>query len=359
MITILIPTYNRPDYLKRILSYYNDYQIAYNIIVADSSSDENKELNKKAISPFSNLNISYINNYPLELNPYYKLADALNSVNTKYCVFCADDDFITPNGINQSVDFLENNPDFTVAHGRYISFRLEKTRGKKERFCWGPTYYSHKSIAFSDPKSRLSHHPSESFIPSFYAVPQTDISNLSWGETLKSTGDYRFGELLPSMLTLIYGKMKCLDVLYGARDADSIRTVYLPSSEDFAKSDTYNEQYAKFRDCLAMHLTKRSQLDVEASKKVIDDAMSAHMKKYCYNYKRVLLHKAEYVLEHLPARMDKGIRALYRKLFLPRQGTDYPISYYNDLNKIRLCVLSRGNMKEMMGTSAQQSKGAI
>jgi hypothetical protein len=272
-------------------------------------------------------------------------------------VICADDDFITPNGINQSVDFLEKNPDFTVAHGYYISFHLESHGGKKERFCWGPFYYSHKSVTFSDPESRLSHHLSD-YLPTFYAVHRTDILKLSCEEAVKFTSDYHFGEFLPSMLTLIYGKMKCLDVLYGARDVSSARTVYLRPLQDYSTAE-YSEQYAKFRDCLAMHLTKKSQLDVEASKKVIDDAMSAHMKKYCYNYKRVLLYKAEYVLEQLPARMDKGIRALYRKLFSSREDADFPISYYNDLNKIRLCVLSHGNMKEMIDTSAQHSKGAI
>jgi len=52
--TIIIPTYNRPDYLRRILSYYNEYGRDYNIIVADSSSDENKKMNKETISLLSN-----------------------------------------------------------------------------------------------------------------------------------------------------------------------------------------------------------------------------------------------------------------------------------------------------------------
>ena len=45
--TIIIPTYNRPKYLERILSYYNGFKENYNIIVADSSLNENKEINKK------------------------------------------------------------------------------------------------------------------------------------------------------------------------------------------------------------------------------------------------------------------------------------------------------------------------
>ncbi|NQU02533.1 MAG: glycosyltransferase, partial [Syntrophaceae bacterium] len=68
MITIIIPTYNRPQYLKRILSYYDEYGTAYNIIVADSSSDEIKKVNEETISSFSNLDIQYFNSYSADIN---------------------------------------------------------------------------------------------------------------------------------------------------------------------------------------------------------------------------------------------------------------------------------------------------
>ena len=344
MLSIIIPTHNRPKYLKRILSYYSDYQIAYNIIVADSSSDEVKKVNEKTISLFTNKSISHLSNYPSTIEPLYKIADAVNHVNTEYCVFCADDDFITPNGINQSVDFLEKNPDFTVAHGYYIYFCLKIGEEGKEQFYSTPPY-PHESILFPDAEARLNYHLSN-YQPTFYGVHRTSLLKMVFKEALKFTRDYRFGELLPSMLTLIYGKMKCLDVLYAGRDQDSIRCGYYPTLGDAIKAGIYNREYAKFRDCLSAHLSKQAQLDIEDSKKVVDKAMSAYMKKCGYNYKQFLLYKAEDVLDHLPDRMDKGIRALYRKLFPPRHVPDFymeisPSSeYYNDLNKICLHVLS-------------------
>ena len=41
-VSIIIPTYNRPAYLRRILDYYDSFGEDFKIIVADSSSDENK-----------------------------------------------------------------------------------------------------------------------------------------------------------------------------------------------------------------------------------------------------------------------------------------------------------------------------
>lgn len=257
---IIIPTFNRPSYLKRILSYYRDSETAYNIIVADSSSDENKELNKKTISSVSNLAIKYLDNYSIEINTHHKMADAINYAGEKYCVFCADDDFITPNGINQSVDFLEQNSDFTVAHGSYISFHLKTDDREKQQFCWKPAD-SDESITLAEAESRLIFHFSN-YNPTIFAVHRTELLKMVYNEALKSKVDpLFFGELLPSMLTLVYGKMKRLDVLYAARDCGSIRNGYWPSLRDAIKAGIYDEEYAKFRDCLAMHLSQQSRLD--------------------------------------------------------------------------------------------------
>lgn len=345
-VNIIIPTYNRPEYLRRIISYYNEYGGDYNIIVADSSSDENKKRNKEIISAFSNLNILHLSKYSSALNLFRKVADAVNYAEEKYCVFCADDDFITPNGINESINFLEKNPDFAAAHGYYISFYLRTDKKGKRQFCFAPIY-SHKSITFSDAKSRLFFRLSNYNVPTLYAVHRTDFLKMIFKETLKSINDDRFGELLPSMLTLMYGKMKCLDVLYGAREI-------IPDSGgrtskdliDFMKDGTYDEKYAKFRDCLATHLCRKSQLDIEESKRVVDGAMSAYMKKYSKSYKDILIHKMSNILDYLrlPDRIEGGIRMLYRKLFLKKQirmddfrcSVDISSSkYHDDYDKIR------------------------
>jgi glycosyltransferase domain-containing protein len=237
--TIIIPTYNRSNYLRRILNYYNEHGGNSNIIVADSSSDENKKLNKKGISSLSNLTLLHLSDYPTSISASHKVDDALNYVNTKYCVFCADDDFITPNGIKQSVDFLEKNPDFTVAHGYYISFCLKADKREKQKFCW-KRGYQYESITFPEAKSRLFSHFSNYYAATFYAVHRTDFLKMIFKETIKFTDDVRFGELLPSMLTLIHGKMKRLDILYAAGDADSITSGPYAYLTDFIRAGKYN-----------------------------------------------------------------------------------------------------------------------
>lgn len=341
--TIIIPTYNRPQFLGLTLGYYDKYGKDFDIVVADSSSEENKKLNRKIVSSFSNLNIQYIE-YSEETNPYHKFADMINYVKERYCVFCGDDDFVVPNGINQCVDFLEENPDFTMAHGYYIGFCLNPKR-KKKQFFW-ETRYSQESITFSDPKDRLFKQLSEYSLPTFYGVHRTDFLNMSYRELLKSRADtVFFGEMLPSMLDLIYGKTKCLDIMYMARRIGP-RSDYRPSLIDFMNEGKYDKEYAKFRQCLAVHLDKKSQIGIEESNKIIDKAMSAYIKKYFSpGIKRTLRDKAEHnsVFNKLYKSARFGYRLITGGNLSPRYN--FLPEYYDDFNKIRAYVIFHANKK--------------
>ena len=354
---MIIPTYNRPDYLRRILNYYNEYGRDYdicNIIVADSSSGENERINKETISSLSSLNTSH-RHYPSDVKRcfYYKIADSLNQAKTEYCVVCADDDFITPHGIKMAIEFLENNPDFTCAHGSYIAFYSKADERARQQFYWMPIY-PYKSITSPDAKTRLLLGFSN-YCQTFYAVHRTDFLNMIWKETMKFASDTRFQEFLPSMLALVYGKMKRLDVLYDAREkmVDSAGSTS-KNLRDFIKDGTYNEKYAGFKECLAIHLSRTSQPNIDEAKKVVDEGMTAYMKKHSYSneyFKGILMHKMKDILDYskLPRWIDEEIRTLYRRLFvLPKQMRldDFrssmdilPSKYYDDFNKIRRHVL--------------------
>jgi len=348
MITILIPTYNRPGYLKRILGYYSDCRITHTIIVADGSWDEIKKTNKETIASFPILKVLHLDRYSPETAFNIRLSDALNHVDTKYCVICADDDFMTPNGISQPVDFLEKNADFAIAHGRYISFWLER-RKNGQYFRWQPTY-SALSIAFEHPEQRLTCHLSN-YSPTFYAIHRTELLQMIWAENVRFMNDARFSELLPSMLAVVYGKMKCLDVFYAARDTASTRVGYYPTLKDAIEAGTYDEMYVKFRDCLSTHLGRQSQLDTEESGRVVDEAMAAYMKKCYYASKSKMGYisaRMGRILDYLnlPDRLDRGIRRSYSRLVESRHAKEDTINmspsseYYDDFNRIRHHVLA-------------------
>ena len=63
MITILVPTLNRPEYINRLLKYYSRCSFEGKIIIGDSSNEENSELNQKMIDE-TQLDIEYIHSPP-------------------------------------------------------------------------------------------------------------------------------------------------------------------------------------------------------------------------------------------------------------------------------------------------------
>jgi glycosyltransferase domain-containing protein len=272
--TIIIPTHNRPKHLRRILSHYNEYGNNYRIIVADSSSDQDKNSNKKYICTFSDLDILHLSNYPSEIYFYDKMADAASYTDGKYCVVCPDDDFVTPNGINSSIHFLDNNPDFTIAHGDYLCFWLQADGAGQFQFCSRPIY-PHRSLTFDDAWQRLEFHFSN-YLPTQYAVHRTNLLNMAFSEAAKFTDDLQFGELLLSMLASIYGKMQHVVVPYAAREPSAQRR---ESLKDFIRSGTYEDKYRRFRECLTTHLTGQSNLNAEDAGKVVDEAMFAYFSK--------------------------------------------------------------------------------
>ena len=366
--TVLIPTYNRPNQLKRLLSYYHQYGNGLPVLIADSSSEVNKKLNRETVASFQSTSFLYFDKYDPSTNFYQKMLDVLQQVSTEYCVICADDDFVTPSGIQEAVAFLDINPDFTIAHGHYLGFQLVIGLGGKPKFYWFQ-WYRYKSITHLEPKDRLSYFLSNPSVSSTtYAVWHTNFKKMVFAEVIRSTSDYWFAESLHDLLVFIYGKMKYLDVLYSGRDSMSGHTV--PGSIlDFIKDGSYKKKYLKFSNCLANHLSKQSKISLAESQKIVDTAVSACMeKRYPYRTDKIIttgivmsrINQKVYQL-NLPNRLASPSRRLYHRykyLFrsppeneydFPSKTIDIPPSkYYHDFNQIRSQVLSSAREKQLM-----------
>ncbi len=310
---LIIPTYNRPEYLKRILEYYNQCEMNCCIFVGDSSIENIISINEKTISKITKLSVSHIK-YPSDINPFYKNADIIKYVTQKYCAICADDDFITPSGIEACVEFLNANPDFTCAHGNYFGYCVKKNKKDEIRFLWKPLSTT-DSITLPDSEARMAYHFAH-YSATFYAIHRTEFFKFIFQENMKYTIDYQFGELLPTLLTMIYGKMKKLDIMCNVREMNPNSTNWTCNSmNDYIKDGTYNEKYTRFRECLAHHLMLNSKLNLEEAIDCIDHGMAEYLQNFCN--RSSIPRKAGIFLENmqLPQSIDHGIRKVYRKAF--------------------------------------------
>src|SRR5262245_60071983 len=124
MFSIVIPTRNGALFLERLLNYCVALKVRQPIWVADSSHESVTADVRAAIDKvIPDLNLTLISYDPI-IGIAGKLTDILGHVRTELVVLGADDDFFTPRGLQNAAEFLRANSEFSVVHGKTVSFEL-------------------------------------------------------------------------------------------------------------------------------------------------------------------------------------------------------------------------------------------
>ena len=129
-LTILIPTKNRPEWLKRSLLCYDTQKFPLSILIGDSSNKKNYLINKKTCSEFKNLDVK-IFNYPKD-NVQQTLIKLSKYIDTPFSATVSDDDILVIEGLRKSIKILKSSPGIIGVTGsaKLISVKNSKTFGK-------------------------------------------------------------------------------------------------------------------------------------------------------------------------------------------------------------------------------------
>jgi glycosyltransferase domain-containing protein len=275
MTVLIIPTHNRPHWFGRLLLYYRQVGLNIPIVVADSSQGEPLEKNRAFIeSAGSTLRITH-RTFDPSLGFSGKVLPTLADCDSEYVVFCGDDDFMPPSGIAACVEFLRTHPDYAAAHGQTVMFQFpedaeQRTDPRKGMRCLP---YRQRSIEMDDPAVRLLDHL-VNYTPTFYSVQRRKVMLADLEKNAKATRDFRFGELLPSCLTVVHGKVKKLDnVVFNVRQEHKTSFNLLESSfESLLSLPDFSERYMQFREVLTEELARVTGQPASAHTEQVDDA---------------------------------------------------------------------------------------
>ena len=279
-ISVVIPAHNRPEKLRRLLHYYSQTNIQ--IIVSDSSD---------ATFP-------YLHEFP-ELTYFHfpkeqflrKINYILPYINTKYVVYCADDDFIVPQAIEQCIHFLELHPDYNSAQGHYLSFET-----KKDKLDFSPSYIRNfdKDINQSLPTDRLPEFRNL-YASLLYSVIRATTfvemyNKCMEGEKLKFTNLF-LAEVYFNFFSLIEGKNKTLPIFYGAREKDYGSATYstVPLSM-IRSSPLYKDEFQSFFILIVNILVSKQKVDIETAKNLLSGLLQDPKKDHIHPLKRKLLN---------------------------------------------------------------------
>lgn len=269
MLTIMIPTMNRSDFLIRLLNYYADTGYKHWISIGDSSNSEHVEKTKNAIKNIGGrLKVIY-NEFP-GLNDAECMQQIIKSVSTPYVVFCADDDFLVSDGLEQCIGFLESNHDYNSAHGIASIFTIQSS-GPYGKFVNNYNYRL-PSIEAETASQRLLDHLSN------YSVTLFCVHRMeSWQDMYKDITPKHFAaEMLPCCLSVIHGKVKQLNFYYLARQNHD-RRVDLPEIHKWVKNPDGKKAYELFSTRLAEALALKDEISFDKAKNIVEQAFKSYL----------------------------------------------------------------------------------
>lgn len=215
-ITIVIITYKRYGFLKRLLSFYASAGYNYNLLVLDSTPNNPTEEDLLYLLN-SNPQLKWVR-YDSSIFFVNKIADGCKYINTKYSVLCADDDFILPSGILKSIDFLESNLEYSCCHGIYYDYELKNSKKLNFGNIYGQIIGGEEITSLDRVVNYLN---GQTTYYSFYAVHRTSDFKFIWKSSKIYVLDWGLSENFPSALSLIIGKMKVMGVPYSIREKNN------------------------------------------------------------------------------------------------------------------------------------------
>lgn len=272
MLTIMISTKNRSDFLARLLNYYAGCSYNFRIDIGDSSDDSHFEKTALLVNGLKGkLKVKHCRHSGLRLPD--SIRELTRNLETPYAAFIADDDFLVPSGFDKAMEFLEKNPDYSAAQGTGVLFSIGSS-GPYGKFSQ-TSYYKLRQIASDTASARLIEHLS-TYSVTLFAVYRTKTWQKMYEDVLKLEDRHFADEILPCALSVIYGKVKKLDFLYLVRQGHDRRNL-LSDFYDWLTNKNWLASYEAFSRCLVKALMDSEAIDSQKALRVVKQAFWAYL----------------------------------------------------------------------------------
>lgn len=251
VLSVLIPTRNRPDLLRRTLTFYAINGMGYPIRIADSSDAVfHAEVDNLAVD-FSNLNVS-IDRYPPETDVWLKILMHIREQSCPYIVLTGDDDVVFTDALTHCVEFLEANHDVSVVDGREVRVALA---GPLLASTWQYSAILHKqnSVVSPDPVSRLVQ-CFQAYWPNFYGVHRRDSAIDAFDCAYRMQGDILVAELAQAAASVLNGKYRSLSFPYMVRHVYHNSSTAFDGWEKTVRTEDFKRQVEFLREYVQLKL---------------------------------------------------------------------------------------------------------
>lgn len=345
MITLLIPTLNRSDFVIRYLRYLRDTGFSGRVCIGDSSTGSHLERTQQAIKQLGADYEVVHREYP-DLKHFECIRAMLPLVTTPYVMFICDDDLLVPGTLDECMRFLDANPDYSAATGAATIFQVHPDGAFGEIVSAGE--YRLQGLEADAAAERLFALLSDYTVIA-YSVARTEQFKARWTARPGFSEEALAVELFPGSMLAIQGKVKRFDRLFVARQ-DHKQRYLSPDLLDRITAPAWADSYAIFRQLLVEELT-REGMDQAAAALVVKRAFWAYLMAGLGSKWRSFNAAANGVREvregraRQVARRIPGVRSVLRRL---RAARAHPLSlaallrpgsrYYDDFRPVHQAV---------------------
>lgn len=211
-ISIVIPSYERPEYLERSLNYWNEFYIK--VIVLDGSSEP---LNRNFLSGLN----SQIEYHHLPVSFEERLQIGMNLVTTNYVAMLGDDEYFLIQGLLACKDELEKNNKLVSCTGICWEFYTQnESIVMNERYV---NWLEFCSISDEDPIARIHTYSRNSMSAICYSLVRSSSWRKATNVIVTNPNGVTFlTEIFIELSVAFEGNTKVIDVPFWLRSAEII-----------------------------------------------------------------------------------------------------------------------------------------
>ena len=260
-LTILIPTYNRHELIKKLLSFYELSKFKGNIIIIDSSENEILIKTRLLIKKFKKIKVEYVE---YKNDAYSAKCKVFDKIKTKYVVQSGDDDYYFSKGLVKIIRYLNKNSHLKYAVGDGVFMTYDKNIIHR---CW---YYKIPFYKDDTILKRLKKFSLTSKQLMEYSVYKTDTFKKvyfygKWKRNIIKADWNNLNEINSNFSTAIHGPGNHVPSLYLART--ELKNLEKESRLPSINRNKFDKEFKKWRLKILFEIKK-----YDSSEKTLDIA---------------------------------------------------------------------------------------
>jgi len=266
-LTLLLVLKGRHDFSDRWLEYANLYLNDYRILIADGNDQYNKYTLDK--SKYPNLEIENPE-FPYDKNIecfIRKIKSSLGHIDSKYILYCENDDLMISSEIKNVLDFLEKNDEYVSARGEIFNFSISSINEVYGKIIEFKRFNNFIDLSESKVFERINSY-SKNKHGLYHNITKKEVFNEMISKVIESKFfDLVIFQYFWNFFIPISGKIYCSKNIYMLHQDHSNMISRNSDIMSFDKSLFYNEdKFKKFFFVLAKTISTRYNIEIQEAK---------------------------------------------------------------------------------------------